>query len=553
MGCVLLSVVLAASAQTAGDSATSSPTNRPALEEPEPGQTNEANDTQAAPFHPRRLGHHAHGGGAEQVIYGQDVEIKKGETAEQVVVIGGSVKVAGKVKEDVVVIGGGLTVEEGGEIGGDSVTIGGGINLRRRTSVGGDAVAVMGGVQVGTNAVVHGDAVGVGGGVDVAEGGTVRGDTTPINFGLKGFGLPRWFKLWLVHCVFKLRPLALQVGWVWVVAGLFFLLYLLVAAVLPRPVAVCVEELVKRPVTTLFLGLLTPILAAVLIVILLMTGLGVFVVPFLLAALFIGGLFGKVAIVEWLGLGLGRAFGGGALQKPLVGFLIGAALVTGLYLLWFLGLMAFCLLGIWGLGAAMAATFARLRRELPQRPAAAAAAATPGPGPMPASAGQGTAPSEPPGPIGAATFPSVPPTSAAPAGVPEVLYYPRASFWERMGAGFLDLMLLGILSGMAKSIHVFGGGGFFLLLAVAYFAGLWTWRGTSVGGIVLGLKVVSLDGQPLTFPVALVRSLGAAFSVSVCFLGFLWIAWDPEKQGWHDRIAGTVVLRMPKGTPLVSA
>ena len=37
----------------------------------------------------------------------------------------------------------------------------------------------------------------------------------------------------------------------------------------------------------------------------------------------------------------------------------------------------------------------------------------------------------------------------------------------------------------------------------------------------------------------------------VFFLGFLWIAWDAERQAWHDKIAGTVVLKLPRGTPLV--
>ena len=88
-------------------------------------------------------------------------------------------------------------------------------------------------------------------------------------------------------------------------------------------------------------------------------------------------------------------------------------------------------------------------------------------------------------------------------------------------------------------------------MAVAYFSALWAWRKTTIGGIVLGLKVVRTDAKPLSFPVALVRSLAAAFSIFVLFLGFLWIAWDREKQGWHDKIAGTYVLKMPKGTPLI--
>jgi len=55
----------------------------------------------------------------------------------------------------------------------------------------------------------------------------------------------------------------------------------------------------------------------------------------------------------------------------------------------------------------------------------------------------------------------------------------------------------------------------------------------------------------LTFVVALVRALAAFFSAIVLFLGFLWIFWDEEKQSWHDKIAGTVVVRLPRGTPLV--
>ena len=132
---------------------------------------------------------------------------------------------------------------------------------------------------------------------------------------------------------------------------------------------------------------------------------------------------------------------------------------------------------------------------------------------------------------------------SAPAVASEAFAYPRASFWERMGAGFLDIVLVSIIGGWL--------GPFWLLVTLAYFSGMWAWRGTTIGGIVVNLKVVRLDDQPVTFPVALVRALAAAFSVVVLFLGFFWIAWDKEKQGWHDKIAGTVVVRQPRGTPLL--
>jgi len=127
----------------------------------------------------------------------------------------------------------------------------------------------------------------------------------------------------------------------------------------------------------------------------------------------------------------------------------------------------------------------------------------------------------------------------------EALTLPRASFWERMGAAFLDLILVSIL-GSIVGVFVL-----FLLVALAYFAGMWTWKGTTIGGIVLNLKVVRLDDQPVTFVVALVRGLAAAFSFIVLFLGFFWMIWDRDKQTWHDKIAGTVVVRQPRGVPLV--
>lgn len=141
----------------------------------------------------------------------------------------------------------------------------------------------------------------------------------------------------------------------------------------------------------------------------------------------------------------------------------------------------------------------------------------------------------------------VPPVAAPvpPTAVPEALSLPRAGFWERMGAGFLDIVLVSILGGLV------GGPPLGFLVALAYFAGMWAWKGTTIGGIVLKLKVVRLDGQPVTFPVALVRGLAAAFSIIVCFLGFLWIAWDNDKQGWHDKIAGTAVVRLPHTQSLV--
>src|SRR5207249_11292923 len=55
------------------------------------------------------------------------------------------------------------------------------------------------------------------------------GNIQAVPFGAAGLKL-QWLKKWFLHCVLKLRPLAPQVGWVWAVAAVFFIFYLLVAA-----------------------------------------------------------------------------------------------------------------------------------------------------------------------------------------------------------------------------------------------------------------------------------------------------------------------------------
>jgi len=457
------------------------------------------------------------------VSIGHDVELKTGESAECVVVIGGSARVHGHVRDAAVAVFGDLDID--GEVG-DA------------------AVVVLGDLRVQPSAKIRGDIVAVGGKVEGAAAANIRGQPVTVDF-------PAWLKTWFVQCVLKLRPLSFQVGWVWAVAGVVFLIYLLIAVVFPRPIEACVNELTQRPATTFLMGLVAKLVLPVVIAILGVTGIGLVVVPFILAAAALGALVGKVGVLEWLGFQVGRRFGAQGLRNGLVALVIGGAIIALLYLVPVLGLLTFGIMSVWGLGVAVMAAFGGLRKELPAKPSApppgAGMSALAGVGTvgraqagMPGTAGPGVNCGETGGPSAAtATMPSAPPV------LPDALSYPKAGFWERMGAGFLDVVLVSIV-GSIVDMAPLG-----LLLALAYFAGMWAWKGTTIGGIVLGLKVVRLDGQPVTFAVALVRALAAAFSIVVLFLGFLWIAWDADRQGWHDRIAGTVVLKLPRGTPLV--
>ena len=122
----------------------------------------------------------------------------------------------------------------------------------------------------------------------------------------------------------------------------------------------------------------------------------------------------------------------------------------------------------------------------------------------------------------------------------------RAGFLIRFAAMALDFILIGILT-----TFFFHGGKFILILVAAYAAVMWKLKGTTIGGVVCGLKVVRLDDREIDWATAIVRALGCFLSLAVVGLGFLWVAIDDDKQSWHDKIAGTTVVRVPKGTSLI--
>ena len=83
-----------------------------------------------------------------------------------------------------------------------------------------------------------------------------------------------------------------------------------------------------------------------------------------------------------------------------------------------------------------------------------------------------------------------------------------------------------------------------------YFAILMPWmKGQTPGKRAMGVRVVRLDGQPVTWWLAFERAGGYAAGLATGTLGFLQIYWDANRQGIHDKVAGTVVIR--EGAPKV--
>ncbi len=85
--------------------------------------------------------------------------------------------------------------------------------------------------------------------------------------------------------------------------------------------------------------------------------------------------------------------------------------------------------------------------------------------------------------------------------------------------------------------------GLTLLLFVLNFVVLAGAGGQTAGMRILGIYIVRVDGRPFSMKQALLRHLiGYPLSTAAFFLGFLWMLWDPRQQGWHDKLARTIVV-----------
>ena len=81
-----------------------------------------------------------------------------------------------------------------------------------------------------------------------------------------------------------------------------------------------------------------------------------------------------------------------------------------------------------------------------------------------------------------------------------------------------------------------------LIVSVFYFVGQWAKSGQTVGKMVMATRIVRTDGSSVSLGQALIRYIGYLISGAALSLGFLWLAFDRKRQGWHDKIAGTYVL-----------
>jgi uncharacterized RDD family membrane protein YckC len=134
-----------------------------------------------------------------------------------------------------------------------------------------------------------------------------------------------------------------------------------------------------------------------------------------------------------------------------------------------------------------------------------------------------------------------------------------AGFWIRVVAWVIDAIALGILTSAftpflgnpavwiegPRVLVNPGANAFGALIGLVYFVGMWSWRGQTVGMMPFRLYVARVeDGGRPDLVRAFLRYVGLILSFAALLLGVIWVAFDGRKQGWHDKLAGTLVVRL---------
>lgn len=130
-------------------------------------------------------------------------------------------------------------------------------------------------------------------------------------------------------------------------------------------------------------------------------------------------------------------------------------------------------------------------------------------------------------------------------------------FWARTAAYIFDSLLIMVIISpilylmvggidelaMAKETPGVGAMIVMYLLPISLVISFWVWKGSTPGKMIFTARIVDAKtgGHPSTLQF-IGRYLGYIISTIPLCLGFMWIGWDKRKQGWHDKISGTVVV-----------
>jgi hypothetical protein len=326
---------------------------------------------------------------------------------------------------------------------------------------------------------------------------------------------------WLTGTIFFLRPMSPDsfISWFWALSVLG--LCLAIGHFFPKPVAETGAILRGRAPASFLCGLAIVPAAALLCFLLLMTVIGALAIPLVLAAVFALALVGNAVVFQLIGQRIAPQMSN---QKypTLIWIALGAIICWVVYCIPVIGFLAGSIVLLAGLGSF---TLYLIDRSKNRVPVAQLPAGTP-------AAVESPKPTAPPARL------------AAPLAVARTA--PSVTFWPRLGANAIDLVIILALISLFHVHRVF------LPAWVLYRFATYVWRSATIGELALNLRVQRFDGTLITgdYGTAVVRALSSLLSLLPLGLGFFWTLFDPARETWHDKITNTqVVSTRPTAAP----
>ncbi|MBV8100982.1 MAG: RDD family protein [Verrucomicrobia bacterium] len=440
-----------------------------------------------------------HDRSGDQVITGRTYTLRAGESSEgDVVVIHGHARVDGVVNGDLALIGS------------DAVVTG---------TINGDMIAVASQARFEEGAVVNGDFSSVVSAVEHDKDLQVNGSRYNLDF------LPASTATnlgqWLTGTIFFLRPMSPDsfISWFW--ALLVLGLCLAIGHFFPKPVAETGAILRGRAPASVLCGLAIVPAAALLCFLLLMTVIGAVAIPLVIAAVFALAVVGNAVVFQLIGQRIAPQMSNRK-YPALIWIALGAVICWVVYCIPVIGFLAGSIVLLAGLGSFTLYLIDRSKNRVP-------VAQLPAGTPVAVESPKPTAPAA---------------RLTAPLAVARTM--PSVTFWPRLGANAIDLVIIFALISLFHVHRVF------LPAWVLYRFAMYVWRSATIGELALNLRVQRFDGTLITgdYGTAVVRALSSLLSLLPLGLGFFWTLFDPARETWHDKITNTqVVSTRPTAPP----
>lgn len=510
-----------------------------------------------APARDRQLGH--------LVRIGGDVRVGSGDRGKEVVVILGNADIDGVVERNAVVIGGTLTIS--GTVEGHAVAVGGRMIVHPQATVGAGVVGIGAPAEISPQARISGERIEIGG------------------FLQRCISVVRQ---WLECCLLRGRLVAPEMPFTVAILVSSLFLGMVLSALFSDLYRQAIHLTATRPGNVLVAGVLAYTLVPTFTFMLMMSVIGIPFIPALHLIAFGVGMIGLFAVLSHVGDQLFRGLAGFHRMPVMASGVLVAILLVLFAMVPMAGIVVLLLAALVGMGAGTYALYLTATgpdtRSASRSPQPPSPAEPPSGGPQPSTdsapfssgsthASTGSAqpptgslhppiggPQPPTGTEGVSPAESPPASSHAEPQDKSVIPARTATFWERSGAIAVDFILLLLIHRIVLSpiLGLFrlapvrqGAGSMVLSLLLVYLAIMWAWKSTTVGNTIFNLKVQRTDGSPLNLSVAVVRALAVILSIAPLGLGFFWMVWDENRQTWHDRIAGTRVVRLPAGVNLL--